>query len=92
MKHSLHLLCPPSRTALLKTIKKTDPRILARLEESRKLERRLAASVVIAEHVMIWYTPIRERNNLQRSLGKAQGNIDKANANNEDDDEWAARF
>jgi Ran GTPase-activating protein (RanGAP) involved in mRNA processing and transport len=92
MRHSLHLLCPPSRKALLKDVKVMDPRLAARLEASRQVEKRMQASTVIAGYMMKWYEKTRERNAVAAALAAAQKALDGLNAKNDDDDEYGDKY
>lgn len=92
MRYSLHLLQPPSRQSLLKDVKTQDARLQARLEASKKAERRIEASLTIARYMDNWFRKTRERNAILKSLEEVQRREDAANAHNVEDDEYGDKY
>lgn len=68
MMDELYILSPPPRKLLVAEVKRVDPTLIKRLEESKVLARKVDAALKIFERVMTWYSEIRRRRNIAQAL------------------------
>eukprot|EP00981_Chlorochromonas_danica_P001548 scaffold340_cov177-Ochromonas_danica.AAC.4 len=68
MMDELYILSPPPRKLLVAEVKKIDPTLIKRLEESKILARKVDAALKIFDRVMTWYSEIRRRRNIAQAL------------------------